>query len=131
MGTPALTFDLLPGELAIVRLDAAGGVPAWAMRGEAFWSVSRRGEELSVMCAADAVPAEVAAVGPYRALAVRGPMAFDVVGVAAAFTAPLAAAGVPVMPVATHDTDVVLLRAGDLDRGVAALRGAGFTVAGG
>lgn len=81
------------------------------------------------MCRVDMVPAEVMSAAPYRAFVVRGPMAFDVVGVAAAFTGALAGAGIPVMPIATHDTDVVLVRAQDVDGATAALRSAGFTVA--
>jgi hypothetical protein len=124
----ALVFDVLPGELAICRLDAASGIPAWATGHDGFWSVTRRFDELSIMCPADDVPADVERDAPWRALAVRGPMDLEIVGVAAAFTAPLAAAGIPVMPVATSDTDVVLVHAPDLDGAVAALRRAGFGV---
>lgn len=123
-----LVFDVLPDDLAICRLEASCGVPAWAMGDGAFWSVTRRADELSVMCPVDAVPADVARDAPWRALAVRGPMNLEIVGVAASFTAPLAAAGIPVMPVATSDTDVVLVHAPDLPGAITALRGAGFTV---
>ena len=125
---PSLVFDVLPGALAICRLDAADGVPAWSMGHDGFWSVTRRADELSVMCPVDAVPDGVARDAPWRALAIRGPMNLEIVGVAASFTAPLAAAGIPVMPVATSDTDIVLVHAPDLPGAVAALRGAGFEV---
>ena len=121
-------FDVRPEPLAMCRLDAAAGVPAWAFTGDGFWTVSRRDDELSVMGPAGAIPAAAAPDGPWRALQLRGPMDLSIVGVAAAFTAPLAAAGIPVMPVATWDTDVVLVRARDLPAAVAALREAGFTV---
>ena len=127
MASP-LVFDVLPDVLAICRLDAAGSVPAWAIGGDGFWSVTRRADELSVMCAESAVPGDVDRDAPWRALAVRGPMNLEIVGVAASFTAPLAAAGVAVMPVATYDTDVVLVHAADLGTAVTALRGAGFVV---
>ncbi len=127
--TSPLVFDVLPDVLAICRLDGAAPVPSWATGAEGFWSVTRRDSELSVMCAAAAVPDDVDRDAPWRALAVRGPMNLEIVGVAASFTVPLAAAGVAVMPVATFDTDVVLVHAADLGTAVAALRGAGFTVA--
>jgi uncharacterized protein len=123
-----LTFDVLPEPLSLCRLAAADGVPDWAFAGDGFWSVSRRADELSVMGPADAFPASAGADGPWRALAVRGPMDLSLVGVAAAFTAPLAAARIAVMPVATYDTDVVLVRAADLPLAVDVLRGAGFVV---
>jgi hypothetical protein len=49
-------------------------------------------------------------------------------GVAAALTAPLAAAEISVLPVATYDTDYLFVRDAALERAVAALRAAGHTV---
>jgi hypothetical protein len=126
---PSLVFDVLPEPLAICRLAADDGLPAWAFGGAGFWSVSRRADELSIMGPDAAIPSSVARDAPWRGLAVRGPMDLTIVGVAAAFTAPLAAAGVAVMPVATYDTDVVLVHERDLATAVGALRGAGFDVA--
>lgn len=126
--TQPLVFDVLPEALAICRLAASDGLPPWAFGGDGFWSVSRRADELSIMGPAAAIPSSVARDAPWRGLAVRGPMDLTIVGVAAAFTAPLAAAGIAVMPVATYDTDVVLVRERDLPGAIDALRGAGFVV---
>jgi hypothetical protein len=128
MQPTSVPFDVLPGTLAMARLPAADGRPPWLFVAPGFWSVTRRDDELSVMGPAQAFPADIEVDGPWRALQMRGPMTLDIVGVAAAFTAPLAAAGVPVMPVATVDTDVVLVHAADLDVAIAALREAGFEV---
>ena len=64
-----------------------------------------------------------------RALRVNGPLAFDVVGVAAALTAPLASAGVPVLLVATFDTDYVLVAERHARTAVRTLERAGHAVA--
>jgi hypothetical protein len=64
----------------------------------------------------------------WRLLRVRGPIPFDVTGVAAAFTAPLAEAGISLFPIATWDTDYLLVKASLLDAAVATLRRAGHTV---
>ena len=47
-------------ELAVCRLDEADGVAAWAWEGE-FVSITRARGELSVICAASAVPDDVRA----------------------------------------------------------------------
>ena len=57
-----------------------------------------------------------------------GPLDFALTGVAAASTAPLAAAGVSVLPVATYDTDYLFVREAALPVAVEALRAAGHEV---
>ena len=122
-----MTLDVLAGRLAVCRLPPDAPVPAWAWGG-AVQSVTRTDAELSVVCAEGAVPAGVRAERGWRALRVRGPLPFDAVGVLASIAAPLAAAGVSIFSLSTFDTDVVLVREGDLDAAVAALGGAGHAV---
>lgn len=81
--------------------------------------------ELSAVCAFDLVPPGTQCEGPWRILAVRGPLDFALTGVMASLATPLADAGVSLFAVSTHDTDYLLVRAADLDRAVAALRAAG------
>src|SRR5512134_627286 len=96
--TPPLTLSLAPERLAIARLAPDAAFPVWAMHAEArLWSVTRTPDELSVVCDDGAVPPSVERVErPFRALRVDGPLAFDVTGVVAGLSAPLAAAGIPV-----------------------------------
>ena len=122
-----LELELLPGLHAICRLDAGASIPAWAVIG-AFTSVTRTPDELSVICAAAAVPGGVTAERDWRVLRVAGPLDFELTGVAAALTTPLAAAGVSVLPVATYDTDYLLVRESALAAALAALVAAGHTV---
>ncbi|MFI5236145.1 MAG: ACT domain-containing protein [Gemmatimonadales bacterium] len=123
-----LTLDLLSEPLAICRLRPDAPVPSWAMAPSAFLTITRTAEELSITTAARLVPPGITTVPGYRALKVRGPLAFDVVGVLAAFTAPLAAAGLPILTISTHDTDYVLIREGDLAPAAAALEAVGHHV---
>ena len=119
---PGLELRLLPGAFAVCRL-APGDAPP-----EDFWSVTRTEDELSVICAEDAIPEGAAVERPWRGLQVAGPLDFALTGVAAALTAPLAAAGVSVLPVATYDTDYLFVREETLVRAVGALEAAGHTV---
>jgi hypothetical protein len=124
-----MELALLAQELAVCRLAGEDDVPAWAWRGE-FVSISRARGELSVICAAGAVPPDggVRAERGWRALVVTTPMDFDVTGVAAALTAPLAQAGISVLPVATFDTDYFLVRDDRLADAIDALLAAGHQV---
>jgi hypothetical protein len=123
-----LTLTVLGGEeLAVCRLPADAAVPEWAARGPLTAAV-RVGPELSLVCAAAAVPAGVTARGGWRCLRAEGPFDLGEVGVLAALGGPLAAAGVSLFAVSTYDTDYLLVQAADLGRAVDALRGAGHRV---
>lgn len=123
----ALTLQLIPGEFATCRLPPGVPVPAWA--GSAvFSSVTRTAEELSIICPAASVPAGVKAERGWRLVKVAGPLDFAQVGVLASITAPLAAAGISLLAVATFDTDYVLVPAARLDEVRRALTAAGHTV---
>ncbi|GAB4432096.1 MAG: ACT domain-containing protein [Chloroflexi bacterium OHK40] len=122
-----LTLRVLPGSLAVCRLAPGEALPAWATSG-GFWSITRTLDELSVVCAAEAVPEGVRQVGPWRALQVAGPLDFALTGILSALATPLAAAGLSLFAIATYDTDYLLVRAEALEAAVAALRGAGHHV---
>jgi hypothetical protein len=122
-----LQLDVLPESLAICRLAFDAPIPAWATA-RPFFTVSRTTEELSVICPADQVPAGVTASDGWRALKLRGPFDLGVVGILVAIAAPLAAAGISIMPVATYETDYVLVREIELERAIDAIRRAGHDV---
>lgn len=129
-----IVLDLLPEPLAVCRVAPDAAVPAWATAPGAFASVTRTPAELSLVVEQRHAPTGddgVRVDGGWRALRVRGPLPFDLVGVFTTVAVPLAAAGVPIFPVATFDTDYVLLKDADLARGLEALRAAGLEVAGG
>jgi hypothetical protein len=122
-----LALDILPDELAVCRLAADDPVPDWA-RSRGFTSVTRTEDELSVVCSANAVPDGITHTPGWRALAVRGPLDFGLVGILAGLSTVLAEAEVSIFAISTHDTDYVLVRAHQLDQAVAALEAAGYRV---
>ena len=125
--SPAITLDVVPGSYAICRLNPAATAPAWAAGGP-FSSITRTACELSIVCSSDAVPADVEAQRGYRALAVRGPLDFSLIGVVAQLSTTLAAAAISIFVVSTHDTDYVFVPDADLDAAISALRTAGCAV---
>jgi uncharacterized protein len=124
---PALTLHLHPGEYAVCRLAPDAAVPAWAQAG-GFCSITRTADELSIICRAEAVPADVKHERGWRLLQLAGPFDFDAVGVLSSVLQPLAAAKVSSLAVATFDTDYLLVKAANLAPALAALRAAGHTV---
>lgn len=124
-----LDLDLLGQPLAVCRFAPLDPVPSWAA-GDLV-SVTRTTEELSVVCAADAVPIGTRVEGPFRALSVRGPLEFALTGVLLSLAAPLADAGVPIFVLSTYDTDVVMVPGDRVAAAVVALEDAGHHVHGG
>jgi hypothetical protein len=122
-----LHFFLLIGHLSICRLDATSPVPDWAIEGN-FFSVTRTGDELSVVCPEEAVPNDARSEGGWRAPKLDGPFEFSEVGVLASLAAPLAEARVGIFVVSTFDTDYVLVKEEQLQPAVAAVRGRGHEV---
>lgn len=125
--SPALRLVVLPGVLAVARLAPEAEVPSWAAEGVLTASVRTPGE-LSVVCAAEAVPAGVLVQGGWRVLRLEGPFAFELTGILSAVLLPLAAAGVPIFALSTYDTDWVLVPGERLGVAVSALRASGHTV---
>src|SRR5262249_30084183 len=123
----SLTLVVLRGCYAVCRLPADAPYPIWAT-GE-FVSISRTADELSVVCAEDAVPSKVRCERGWRCLRVAGTIDFGVLGVLASLTGALAGAGVSVFAVSTYDTDYLLVKETDLDRACDALKRHSFLVA--
>lgn len=124
----ALRLDVLREPLAIVRLPAGSVVPSWTSHARQFLSITRTPTELSIVADAGAVPDAIDAPGRYRAFRVKGPMPLDLVGVMARIATPLAEASVAIFPIATHDTDYVLIAERDVARARDALERAGHRV---
>jgi hypothetical protein len=121
-----LPIRIQADRLAVCRLEPGAPLPAWVAG--AFTSVTRTREELSIVCDAAVVPADVQATRDWRVLKVEGPIPFEVTGVAAALVSPLAGAGISVFLLATYDTDYLLVREGVFERTVAILRESGHDV---
>jgi hypothetical protein len=124
-----LSLVLLADRLAVCRLDGAAPVPDWAMR-DGFFSITRTGEELSVVCREVLVPEVIRAERGWRPLRVAGVVDLSQVGVLASLAAPLAGAGISLFALSTFDTDYLLVKEHELRRAVEGLLAAGHAVHG-
>ena len=122
-----LRLSLLIGHMSVCRLNPVARIPDWAMA-SGFLSITRTDEELSVVCPEEAIPEDVRSEGGWRVLRLEGPFEFSEVGVLASVVGSLAEADVSVFAVSTYDTDYVLVKAGQLEAAVSALRAWGHEV---
>lgn len=127
MDEPRPKLSLLAGGFAVCRLAPDAPLPEWGRDG-AFCSITRTADELSVVCPQEAVPAGVQAEPGWSALKVAGPLDLALTGIAASITRALAAAAIPVIVIATYETDYVLVKEERLEATVEALAQAGHAV---
>ena len=93
---------------AIVRLQADSPVPEWARKGD-FISITRTGEELSIVCPMENLPREVSSLDRWICLKLEGPFPFSQTGVLRSFIEPLSSNGIPIFAISTYDTDYILI----------------------
>jgi hypothetical protein len=129
MVTTGLRLDLLPEPLALLQLPASAPVPRWTEGARHFLAITRTPTELSIVADSAAVPGDLAADRAYRAFRVRGPLPLNLVGVFATVAGPLAEARIPIFPIATYETDYVLVKEEDVQRASETLVAAGHHVA--
>ena len=118
-------------EVAMAQLGAHDSVPRWALDDShetPFWSVSRTADELSIICAYEAVPGTVTAVGPFAAFSIDGPLDHSLIGVLAGLTAPLAEADISLLTQSTFDTDWILVPVAQAGHAIEVWEAAGHNV---
>ncbi len=127
--TRHLELSLLPERFAISRLPAGSPIPLWATQGP-FYSVTRTGDELSVVTELSLVPVGIESQPGWRVLKVHGPFVLSEIGVLAALAMPLAEAKISLFVVSSFDTDYLLVASETLLAAIAALERAGHTIHG-
>ncbi len=104
-----LRFRQLAGSFAVCRLPPDAPLPP--LPGSAsLVSITRTGDELSIVCPAEQVPDNAKCEFPWICFQLDGPFPFAQTGVLASFIDPLAEHGVPIFTISTFDTDYVLVK---------------------
>lgn len=127
--TRHLELSLLPERFAISRLAADSPIPDWATQGP-FYSLTRTGDELSIVTELSRVPVGIQSQLEWRALKVHGPFVLSEIGVLAALATPLAEAKISLFAISTFDTDYLLVASETLPAAIAALERSGHTIYG-
>lgn len=122
-----MNLEIVTGLYAIVRLEPNVEVPGWATGGT-FTSVTRTGDELSLLCEQKKVPAGIKAERNFRCLKVKGPLAFSETGVLASLAEPIANAEVSLFALSTYETDYLFVKNEQIEAAIKALQNAGHEV---
>jgi len=118
---------VLPELLAVCLLPAGATLPEWAQQNDLLAAI-RDSDELTIVCAQKFIPPGIQVERGWRALKVRGPLEFSLIGVLAELSARLAQAGVSIFALSTYSTDYILVKDELLGRAIQALRSGGHVV---
>ena len=123
----SLTFHLSNKLYALCRLNQKDPLPDWVYQSE-FRSVTRTGEELSIVCDQAFVPFDVQSHRDYCCLRIGGQIAYNATGILAAVTKILAEAKISVFAISTYDTEYIFFQEGHLKVAIHALEINGHAV---
>lgn len=102
-----MVLQILPQGFSIIKMDTLGDMNI----NRPFFFFARTDAEFSLVCPTDDAPAVChSREDGYRALRVKGPLDFSLVGILAALTGTLAQAEIPVFAISTFDTDYLFIR---------------------
>lgn len=127
MGNDKLTLSLLTKEYAVCKLEPGHDIPEWVTN-NAFWSVTKTRNELSIVCPEDQVPDNVKTESGWRILEVEGPLDLSMMGVLNSLTKPLADSKISVFVLSTYLTDYLLIRSKDLKPAIEVLQTQGHKI---
>ena len=120
--TKPLALRLLAPTFAVCTLPSDAALPDIEAE---FFSITRTANELSLVVPEADIPRDAIAESGWRGLQVQGPLPFDMIGVLANLSAPLARAGISIFALSTYQTDILFVRQDDLDRAQSTLAAAG------
>ncbi len=120
-----LTLKLLPGELAVWKVLPGAQMPSFPLEKPGFWSLTRTGEETSIVSDYEMVPPGTPSQAGWRCFSVIGPLDFSLTGILASLASTLAEAGIPIFVISTFDTDHILVRKNQVNNAIKVLKAAG------
>ena len=122
-----MKLRVLPGKYDICRLDMDESIPVWAVQSD-FFSVTRTGEELSVVCQKEKIPSGTRSEKDWRVLKIEGPLDFSLIGILSAVSSVLAENKISIFAVSTYDTDYILVKDKDIKKAISALSAGKYEV---
>jgi uncharacterized protein len=122
-------LTVLPDNYAVCRLNRDDRVPPWATASTAgLSSISRTGDELSIVVVDSLAPRNVRCEREWRGFKVRGPLPLNLIGIIAGLSGTLANAGISIFALSTFETDYVMVKQINFGRAERAFRQAGYPI---
>lgn len=106
---------ILPGRYSVCSVPPDTSL-ADLEPGDGIWSVTRSGDQLTVLVPEAAAGTDWQIEPGWRCLEVAGPLEFSQIGVLSALTTALAEAEISVYAISTYSTDLILMKEAAVER---------------
>ena len=121
----AIPLEVIPTRLSVCKVPDYSSIDL----AQPFCFTGATDQEMSLVCPTEAVPDNTfIREDGWRAFRICGELDFSLIGILARITGILASRQISVFAISTFNTDYVLMKAVDFDRGMAALRDAGYII---
>lgn len=120
-----MKLELLDDTFAIHRLSPSARIPEEVF-GEAFFSIVKTDEELSVVCRNSLTLNSEHCHQGWSCIKVAGPLDLNATGILEQLLKVLAEAHISIFAISSYDTDYILVKSDKATVAVAALNDAGF-----
>ncbi|MDD5145979.1 MAG: ACT domain-containing protein [Candidatus Pacebacteria bacterium] len=110
-----LILSILPEKLGICHFEKNSLIPDWA-KNISFCSITRTGDELSIVCPQDKIPGGVLYERNWRCFKVQGPLGFTITGIVSSLSAPLAKAKISIFYIDTYETSYLMVEDKNLNK---------------
>ncbi len=122
-----IILKLIDGTFGVCRLNPADEIPHWA-KNDKFYSISKTGEELSIVCAQEDISEGVTSELGWKILKIEGVLDFSLIGIIAKISSILADSGISIFVVSTFNTDYILIKEENISKAISVLREVKYTV---
>ncbi len=122
-----VSLIVLEEVFAICTIPGCRVLPTWAIN-TTFFSVTKTHDELSIVCPQHYVPENIDYNRDWRALKIKGPLDFSLIGILAQISTCLAKASISIFALSTYETDYILVKNHDLNHAISTLREHGYKV---
>jgi hypothetical protein len=123
-----LEIAVLSKIYSIYRFPSGKVIPQWIYSSD-FYSITKTRDELSLIAEhTDLIPKDILVNTDWRILKVKGPLDFSLIGIIADISAVFKENKISIFVISTYDTDYILLKEKDLNKGTKALTEMGYSI---
>lgn len=115
-----LTLSLLKDKFGVCRLNINEPMPGWGTKGT-FFSITKTLDELSIVCNEENIPSDIKCEKGWKALKIKGPLDFSLIGILSKISGLLAKEGISIFAISTYDTDYILVKENHIQSAISVL----------